>query len=273
MDACSPQRGAPSRTPAAVRLVERFFGKRYGLVRRTDTGGEATLMGCVADGECTLAPIIAVGEKPEEDDPCDVNPFGQECTGSGGSGGNDGDGGGGSTGGGDPLHPADAADPCNTGYPVIDSPEVQQGLDQIWKASNPDADLADRREKGGWIVATSTGYTFQAFPDSWSSTSCQIDVPPNVLPPNGMVAMVHTHPYTNGELLTTCGKQEIPGLGSFYVNYGNNPSCADYETMQRLRSIPGVEGLIGIIIDKEKITAYDGSDSPSGQTSMARCGY
>lgn len=32
-------------------------------------------------------------------------------------------------------------------------------------------------------------------------------------------------------------------------------------------------GLIGIVIDREKIIAYDGSDGPEGQAPFDRCGY
>jgi hypothetical protein len=87
------------------------------------------------------------------------------------------------------------------------------------------------------------------------------------------LGMVHTHPYGAGDKLTHCEMETLPGVGSFVVSYGNNPSAADYDSMHALRSMPGAENFSGIVMDKEKITAYDGSNDPEGQLQIDRCGY
>lgn len=257
-------------TPAATRLIERFFGKRYGLVRRTDTGGEATLMGCVSEGECALEPLVVTAEQPEDTDytdPCDVNPFGQECTGPYGDGGGyssgGGDGGSGGDGSGDSSDPDAATDPCNTGDPLIDSPEVQAGFDSIWAQSNysPEAPQSERREVGGWIIQTASGYSFQQFTNV-ETKPCGIDLPPDGKPANA-VGFVHTHPWAIGEKQTSCEPIMFAGR-AFYPEYKGESSNWDDKAAEALN-------LPGYILDANGITKFDKSGATLARHD--RCGY
>lgn len=95
----------------------------------------------------------------------------QSCPGGGGAGLGTGPGGG--TGGGTrpPPPPPDddepAADTCHTGDPVVDDPDVSTGLQDLWLRSNPDANLAQRKETAGWIVQTAAGYSIVPLVDEF----------------------------------------------------------------------------------------------------------
>lgn len=157
---------------------------------------------------------------------------------------------------------------------MIDSPEVQAGFTDLWARSGYGKPMAERREQGGWLMRRLDGsYYMRMFPEDWAAGPCGIDLPPGTLPPDGAVAKVHTHPFHRGERLTECPRQEIPGMGSFHVNYKNESSEADDRELRRFRSIPGAQNLIGIIIDHDQIIAYDGSGTPEGEVKLDRCGY
>lgn len=273
------------RTRAAIEAVHRRFGVGADARITEQRGGadvEARTQSCVEDGQCELEGLVVDAEEgctnPDwtrgSDGVCRSS-RGDSPGGSGDGSGSEGSWGGGGDGSdGDDPDPGTPPPPCQTGIPVIDSPEVQQGFDDLWSRSGFEKPMAERREQGGWLIARGDStYYIQPFPVEWSSGPCAISVPSGTLPPNGAIAMVHTHPYHLGEQLTSCEQQRLPGGGAVYINYANQPSGDDYDTMQGLHSIPGAETLIGIIIDNEKITAYNGSSGPGAQTQMDRCGY
>lgn len=187
------------------------------------------------------------------------------------SGGSGGGGGNGSTPEGDDPDPGE---PCNTGNPVVDSPAVQSGFDQLWSASNADApQQADRRERGGWIVRTLNGYAVQPFPEAWAIGPCGIDAPGNTAPPPGTVAWVHTHPFGYGELATTCDAYDLKIGGTtvkVYTRYTNDPSSDDGMASAQW-------GIPDYVIDKDKITEFTGNPSSPNQYDITsrvnRCGY
>lgn len=165
--------------------------------------------------------------------------------------------------------------PCNTGDPVLDDPQVQAGFQDLWARSNPDAEMSQRLEKGGWIMQTATGYTIQPFPDDWTIGSCGIDLPPDALPPAGAIGWVHTHPFTKGDRNTACDTLtfRLPnGQTVTYVQkYENNPS--DYDGVASIKF-----GFGGYIMDKDKITEFIGDryNQPDNYTvtnQVNRCGY
>ncbi|HEU0055562.1 MAG TPA: hypothetical protein VFQ39_20380 [Longimicrobium sp.] len=179
-------------------------------------------------------------------------------------------------GGGDPdpagSGGADEDDPCNTGLLMLDAPGTQEGFASIWSKSGFGLPMAQRRERGGWLIRDPDGsFRLQEFPDSWQTHPCQINVPASATVPAGAVALVHTHPYSRGEQLTGCPTQSIPGVGSFHVNYTGDSSIPDDSTMLRLREHVS-PAMIGIMIDNDEIVAYNGS-SAAEPTRRPRCGY
>lgn len=180
------------------------------------------------------------------------------------------DGGGGT----DPYPPPEdtAKRPCHTGYEVLDDSVVQAKFMEAWETSGYDTrPLSDRIERGGWVIKTAEHtYTVEAFPATWRATACGIELPSDAWPPLGTVAMFHTHPYRRGELLTACDPVDLPGGRKAFVNYRNESSIADDSALTSFRQ-RGASNLIGLILDADKISAYDGSGDV--QVAVDRCGY
>ena len=190
---------------------------------------------------------------------------------------------GGGPGGGEEPPPSDT---CRTGDPAFDSPDVKQGLNDLWTRSNPEAPQAQRLEQGAWIIQRPDG-SYGMTPFSVSTQSpCGING--NFNAPQGAVGWVHTHPFTAGEVQTICGalKQPDPATGGWrdvigtngqpvYPVYSNRPSIPDRELMSDLNAVMGRLGrnpLAGVIIDANQTTVY--SENPGdGTTTFPRCGY
>jgi hypothetical protein len=156
---------------------------------------------------------------------------------------------------------------------VIDSPEVQDGFKDLWARSNygPNVPMSERREQGGWLLRNPDGtFRIEPFPSSWANGPCEINLPNPLTVPAGAVALVHTHPYRNGERLTSCDSQPTP-WGSMPLTYRNDSSFDDDRVIRAIRQTrPEV---IAIIIDAEKIVPFDGSDSDTDEDKLDRCGY
>lgn len=170
------------------------------------------------------------------------------------------------------AEPTDTAD-CATGDPIIDSPAVQAGFEDIWKRSNPEAPMSQRIERGGWVIRTATGYAFQAWPDVWSINQCGIDVPAGTMPPAGAVAWVHTHPYAYREKMTGCESLTLRVGGQLmtvYQDYLNQPSDYDGEVSTGWN-------LAGYVIDKAGISEFVGDPASQYKVRIVervnRCGY
>lgn len=146
--------------------------------------------------------------------------------------------------------------PCATSDSVVNAPAVQNGFKEIWDRSNADAEIAQRREVGGFVIRDPLlGYTFQPFPESWSASACSIAPPQGFMPPASAVAWVHTHPYETEEKMTSCPPDPIVIGGTLfyvYTKYMNDPSGDDGKYAQRW-------GLPGYVIDKNKITKFVGN--------------
>jgi hypothetical protein len=240
--------------------------------------------GCVTEGICTLPPISG-GGCDEWDYSCDGggdcaasagpgSPDGttvQGCDDGGGDGGDYDGGGGGSGGGGGgggsggtkgPLCPDygcedPAPDPCFTGDPKLDDPNVYSGFQALWTGSNYDPDIPQdqRRERAGWLVQDASGYRLVEIMDA-TFHPCGVDI--REAPPAGAVGVVHTHPWKIGEVVTTCA--------SGPVLYTGTPSEDDKATLRRF-------GLsTGYILDASGIGQFTGS---GGETALrkGRCGY
>ena len=177
-------------------------------------------------------------------------------------------------------------DTCQTGDPALDSPEVRQGLENLWIRSNPDAPQAQRLEEAAWIIQRSDGSFGMAQFNVSTQSPCGVNG--NLNAPAGAVAWAHTHPFTAGEVQYICGslKEPDPATGGWrdivgpdgqpvYPVYDNRPSFPDREVMDamnRVRSQRGQNLIAGVIIDANQTTVY--SENPGeGTTTFPRCGY
>lgn len=234
-----------------------------------------TVQGCVTDGYCVLPPVSGGGCDPylELDWNCDDNggdcmtslPPGSETdsafvglagcvpvpTKPGGEF--------------DPPSDPEPGDTCNTGDQVVDDPSVTQGLQDLWAQSNPDANLAQRRETAGWIVQTAAGYSIVPIATASASFGCaEFDVQP---PAKGtVVGFVHTHPYQVDETIIDCEMTSVQ-------DYTGTPSDQDRATSLALGSYFGQPaGLPGYIIDKDGYYRFEGSRY-TATPRLPRCGY
>lgn len=242
--------------------------------------------GCVTEGICILPPISGGGCE-EWDYSCDG---GGDCAASMGPGNLDGtavqgcddggdggdyDAGGGSGGGGGtkgPMCPdgnCDSplpADTCRTGDPIVDDPQVSQGLATLWNQSNPDANLYQRVEKAGWIVEYPVGqFSIMQFTGT-ERFGCG-DYRNIPLPARGkVVGFVHTHPYEVGEMIVDCNLRNLQA-------YDGTPSEVDRKSSVALGNYFGLgRPLTGYTIDKDGYYRYDGQ-SNTATPRRQRCGY
>lgn len=193
------------------------------------------LAGCVGDGLCLLPPVVVIGRcdpwtsldwcggnciESSLGSPDDDHQAPASCPIGGGGIPGSGSAGGGSPGGGTPppSGPGDCPtaaesicpmepppDTCATGNQVVDNPVVEAAFAQLWAASNPDSAQAKRREQAAWIVRSPAG-TLEIIPFT------DVDYAPcTVTPrigrftiPSNAVGWVHTHPFTRGEVQTSC---------------------------------------------------------------------
>lgn len=257
------------RTRSAVALMNRRFripGSRP-VLKPVQEPGDITIQECYQTGENQFYCDDLGGPPPEDDDPPEDNLPCDPWTGCG-SDPDDG----GRNGGSSPCSTCEAATPCSTGNSVIDSQVVQDAFNLLWQASDYELPQPQRREQGGWIFRDADGtYRFETFPPEWERKPCSIEVPPGTLPPPGAVGWAHTHPFSNGEKMTECDWQEIPGLGKFPIAYRNAPSQGDDEATKFWRS-QGYD-ILGYMIDADRITVFNGDGTPQSETPYTRCGY
>ena len=182
----------------------------------------------------------------------------QSCDGSGGSGG-------GGTQPPSPPPPSEPIDTCKTGDVVIDDPSVSAGLQNLWAQSNPDANLAQRRETAGWIVQTAAGYSIASITTSSANFGCaEFTVQ---FPTYGtVVGFVHTHPYQVDETVSDCDLRSVQ-------DYTGAPSDEDRVASKLLGNALGrTEPLPGYIIDKAGYYRFEGSRY-TATPRLPRCGY
>jgi hypothetical protein len=157
-------------------------------------------------------------------------------------------------------------DTCNTGDPIVDDPDVSQGLASLWTQSNADASLNNRVEKAGWIVEYPVGqFSIVQFTGT-EQFGCG-DYKNVPLPAQGtVVGFVHTHPYWVGEAIVDCNLRN-------FQEYDGTPSEVDRATSDALGNFFGLgRPLPGYIIDKDGYYRYDGQGN-TATPRRPRCGY
>lgn len=123
-----------------------------------------------------------------------------------------------------PLVPADSRSRCALHNTVTRNPDMLRVFLQLWHDSKPDSAISQRTEKGGWIIINEKKeYQFIPFPSKWKATVCSIEFPMTLVEelPEGLVGVVHTHPFFAGEDTTpgsVCG-DKIGGQYKSGVSY------------------------------------------------------
>lgn len=266
--------------PNTKRAIARLDG--YLKVDRSTQGSRSAPVArydCV-DGVCGLEGLTATGctwggvwpncySKPASLAQMQCGALDPYCSG----GGTTGDPEGGWTGEGTGDSPNPPPPPCRTGDAALDAPPVQAAFGDLMTRSHPEAEMANRLEKGAWIIQTPAGYSAQLFPETWTLGPCGIEMPANTVPPAGAVAWVHTHPYAYGEELTSCDKTAVTIGGVTFLaplTYTNDPSEPDGAVSSRFN-------LTGYILDKDKITRFEGDPASPSKFRITqrvdRCGY
>lgn len=155
-------------------------------------------------------------------------------------------------------------DSCDTDYPELNSGAVQDMMDAMWELSYPDKNLAQRVERGGWIVQTPTGYKVQPWQTATVSF-CGIDGNVPLPTDGGAVGFIHTHPYRVGETVVNC---KLP-----LQDYRGDASDTDRDMSLVLGQVFNQpEGLPGYIMDANGITVFKGEQRASDDR-IRRCGY
>lgn len=250
-------------------------GASKGMAGLGPSRDDQRAQGCVIDGYCVLPPISGGGCDPhlELDWSCDDG--GGDCMTALPVGNTD------SVYVGlsgcipDPTKPGGGTEPlpsepepgdsCSTGDPIVDAPTVSQGLRDLWARSNPDANLAQRREAAGYIVQTAAGFAIVPITTTSAGFGC-VEFTANFPATGTVVGFVHTHPYQVDETIIDCDLTTVQA-------YTGAPSDADRRASSLLGSLLGRSGpLPGYIIDKDGYYRFDGAGN-TATPRIPRCGY
>jgi hypothetical protein len=163
-------------------------------------------------------------------------------------------------------------EPCDNNDTILEDGTIQEDLLNIWIQSLTDSStpLSDRRERGGWIVRTSTGYDVFYFAPTFVSTPCGIDFPSNWLStiPANVVGYIHSHPFSSGDNVTSvCGS-----VNGGEAIYEGEPSDYDYWLLLKASGHLKKPDLVGYIIDADHIGKFNVS-GVENTVYYNRCGY
>lgn len=255
-------------TPEAVEIMDRRLGIESRRRRRKAADdGIITTQDCPPAG-CPLEPLIAYGYARTYFPPSYGGPGSCYYTYCGGWAESyysyDDDGGGYFYY--DPGDPAD--EPCDTGDSVLDSQGFQNGMEELWRASNTNASLHERKEAFGWIVKTSSGYRID-FVATGTACSFDGDVRYPAEGPDAIAGFIHTHPYYVGETIYACdaaGRITVTEYEGIASDWDRVQSVELGQTLGRDRP------LTGIVLDGNGISVFQGTDT-SIDRKVPRCGY
>lgn len=161
--------------------------------------------------------------------------------------------------------------PCDTGDDILDDNGIQQSLNSIWEKSNVGRLMSARKEQGGWIVDNNGSFSFVPYPNDWERTACGIQSPSDWLSdiPYNAVAMVHTHPFYQGEdTRSVCGDEGE-------ASYQGGPSWDDCKVLTEIASKTNNFALEGYVIDGNNISKYNWKSVANTENieKYVRCGY
>lgn len=166
-------------------------------------------------------------------------------------------------------------DTCVTNDPVINDPVVETAFADLWANSNPDAPQSERVEQAAWIVQTE--YGLEIVP--WTNTDfgpCTIT--PHIgtfgIPPDA-IGWIHTHPFTEGELQTSCEPIGYDSNGQpIHGTYSSFPNQDDIELAAAINGSLG-RNIDAYTIDQSRIVRFvaTSSSTMSVYSPSGRCGY
>lgn len=158
-------------------------------------------------------------------------------------------------------------DPCNTNDPILDDINVQKAMHDAWTESygSTNSPLAhdQRNEAMFMVLATSSGYEIEEISPGPNTSSCRFDGGSYSVPSN-IVALLHTHPYSDGDPIN----DPRCSLG---VYDGDDVSDGDENLMQQFSSVG--YNIPFYVIDKDKIRVIEPSDASQYDETINRCGY
>lgn len=164
------------------------------------------------------------------------------------------------------THETENIEPCETGDPVLDDPQVQEGMRDLWEASNYGSDddpnpESERKEQLAFIIPDGFGgYNVDSANHLYIGEPgpCNVNFkkPENL--PEGTI-LIHTQPYKSGDVQKEC----VPGET---FEYNNDVGEKDRPTLDSL----GLER--GIILDAEQIISFTPNENEEPDREE-RCGY
>ena len=146
-----------------------------------------------------------------------------------------------------------AADACPSD-PFFDDSSVREALETLVERSNFDAAQTERREQFAFIVEAEDGFTVD-IRQNQSDDPCSVEG--NPVPPDDVVAWVHTHPFEGGEQIQP-GVCERHPQGGEYVS---GPSELDRQTLAFINEEAG-RSIPGIIINPDGTVRFEVRDDP-----------
>lgn len=161
--------------------------------------------------------------------------------------------------------------PCDTNgeHPVLDNVAVQQAMDDAWAGSygSDGSPLPDdqRSEAMFMVLATMDGYEIEEIPPGPETSSCHFDGGEFSVPSN-IVALIHTHPYSDGDTIND------PRCGSGFYD-GDDVSSGDESLMRTIGNSTILPPIPMYIIDKNKIRIIQPSNPSQYSETINRCGY
>ncbi len=156
---------------------------------------------------------------------------------------------------------------------VLESMENEGELVETWQDSHPNApDQNLRKERNGFVTNDNGDYGFVRFEavGDITATSCTIDGTVSI--PANAVAVIHTHPYSDGERITSsaclAARDYDPSrfLGpdaEMIATYDSSPNEAD-------RSMAAAYNMPAYVMDKDQIFIVDENGLVAD---YQRCGY
>ena len=153
---------------------------------------------------------------------------------------------------------------CKTDNEWLDEDSVRVAMRRLWASSNPnDPNTANRREKGAYIILDTLTGQMSTYDWTTSSTPCSSTGDPSaqaaIGPNEVVVGSIHTHPFSNGDVLPAAGFAECRKDQRFvnqtvtYDATGGGLSVVDW-------SGGADSGWDVYVVDSDKISWGDGGE-------------
>jgi len=124
-----------------------------------------------------------------------------------------------------------------------------------------------RNEAMFMVTVTQSGIEITQLPPGPETSSCKFDMSEAQLTSN-IIALIHTHPYSDGDIITDpgCEKEGLP-------YNANSVSDGDQEIVEAMINSTILPPTPMYVIDKDKIRVIDPSNPSEYAETINRCGY